>query len=121
MKTMVISGGSSGIGAATVQRFLAEDYFIFNLDLNDSSNSHERLKFIHCDIASVNQIKSAFAMIAQAQQSIDALVCNAGIHFSANVLETSEADFDRLMSINVKSCFFLTQCALPLLLKQKSS
>ena len=118
MKTMVISGGSSGIGAATVKRFLAEGYHVFNLDLQAAALTDRHLQWLHCDIADVNALEQVVQEIAKTTTTIDALVCSAGIHFSADILNSSEADFDRVVNINLKSSFFLTKAILPFMIKQ---
>jgi NAD(P)-dependent dehydrogenase (short-subunit alcohol dehydrogenase family) len=120
MKTVVVSGGSSGIGAATVQRFLQEGYLVFNLDIQQSSFQHSNLHFIRCDLTAIQEIAHAMEKISEKVNVVDALVCSAGRHFSANILNSSEADFDCLININLKSCFFLTQAILPLMIKQNS-
>ncbi|MCD6047966.1 MAG: family oxidoreductase [Gammaproteobacteria bacterium] len=118
MKTVVISGGSSGIGAATAQRFLQENYLVFNLDIQRPLFQHPHLHFIYCDLTSIQAIAHAMEKISEKVSTIEALVCSAGVHFSANILDSSEADFDRIVDINLKSCFFLTQAILPFMIKK---
>lgn len=120
MKTVLISGGSSGIGAAAVNKFLANGYYVINLDLQPASEQHVNLKTVLCDLACIEQLEQAMQQIISEYDSIDALVCNAGVHFSANILNSSLADFDRIININLKSNFFLTKAVLPLMLKQKA-
>ena len=58
--------------------------------------------------------------ISKSTHHIDALVCNAGIDFSSNIETTTEDDFDKVVAINLKGCFFLTQAILPFMKKQNS-
>ena len=119
MKTLIISGGSKGIGAATVGRFLRESYQVIVLGLNEPSTQHPHLQFFKCDVSKVDEIQRVAAKILPSISEIFALVCNAGMHFSANILKTTEKDFDRVMDLNVRSCFFLTQAFLPKMIEQK--
>ena len=119
MPTVIISGGSSGIGFATVQRFLNAGYVVINLDIEPLAFNHEKLVTLLCDVASVEAIENAMVHISTLATSIDVLVCSAGVHFSANLLQSTEADFDRLVNINIKSCFFLSQAVLPWMIKAK--
>lgn len=121
MKTLVISGGSSGIGLATVERFLKADYQVFILDKQKPTQVTKKLFFLPCDVTELTQISAAIQSIMHETQTIDALVCNAGIHFSGTIQETTESDYHRMMDTNFKSAFFLTQALLPLLIANKNS
>ena len=118
-KVVVVSGGSSGIGAAVVDRFLNEDYFVYVLDIKKPMELSPRLIYIHCDMLDIEAIKQSVDVIVKGEMGIDALVCNAGAHFSASLLDSTEADFDRMITLNLKSYFFLTQKILPLMIKNK--
>jgi NAD(P)-dependent dehydrogenase (short-subunit alcohol dehydrogenase family) len=107
-KTCVVTGGSSGIGLSIVKLFEQNNYQVFNLDLSPSSAG----EFCHCDVTDVSQVTEVINNIAK-QQSIDVLVSNAGIHFSANIENTSEADFDKVFNINVKGAYAAVKAVLP--------
>ena len=107
-KTCVITGGSSGIGLSIVKLFQENNYRVFNLDLNPSLIG----EFCECDITNLNQVSDIIYKISQKQQ-IDVLVSNAGIHFSANIENTTEADFDKVLGINVKGAFAAIKAVLP--------
>ena len=107
-KTCVVTGGSSGIGLSIVKLFEQNNYHVFNLDLAPSPDG----EFCHCDVTDVNQVSNIINNIAQ-QQTIDVLVSNAGIHFSANIENTSEDDFDKVFNINVKGAYAAVKAVLP--------
>lgn len=119
MKTLIISGGSSGIGLACVKLFLQKDYRVFNLDRQPPLEEVKSLNYIPCDVSNISDIESAVNKINEQTLQVDALVCNAGVHFSANIQQTTEADYERVMGINFKGSFFLSQAILPLLLAQR--
>ncbi|SEK42447.1 hypothetical protein SAMN05216262_101327 [Colwellia chukchiensis] len=107
-KVCLVTGGSSGIGLAIVKLFLAKNYQVFNLDISASGFG----EFCQCDITNTAQVTEIIAGIA-AQQAIDVLVSNAGIHFSGNIENTTEADLERVFNINVKGAYAAVKAVLP--------
>ncbi|NQZ81710.1 MAG: SDR family oxidoreductase [Colwellia sp.] len=107
-KTCIITGGSSGIGLSIVELFIKNDYLVFNLDLQESELGEYR----QCDVTNTEQVNSIITDIAKEHQ-IDVLVSNAGIHFSGNIENTSESDFDKVMNINVKGAYAAIKAVLP--------
>lgn len=107
-KVCIITGGSSGIGLSIVKLFLSHDYLVFNLDLTSSPFG----EFYHCDVTNVEQVTDIITNISQ-KYTIDVLISNAGIHFSANIENTSETDFDKVLNINVKGAYAAIKAALP--------
>lgn len=107
-KTCIITGGSSGIGLSIVRLFIANNYHVFNLDLQPS----ELGEFRQCDIADVTHVTSIIDKISS-EHHIDVLVSNAGIHFSATIENTSEAELDKVFAINVKGAFAAIKAVLP--------
>lgn len=108
-KTCIVTGGSSGIGLAIVKAFLASNYRVFNLDLKPS----EFGEYKACDMTNTQEVSAHIQSISDETGSIDVLVCNAGIHFSANIENTSEDDLNRLFNINVKGAYAAVKGALP--------
>lgn len=107
-KTCIVTGGSSGIGLSVVKLFLANDYQVFNLDIQPSDIG----QFCPCDITNLDQITNIIDDITQ-HNNIDALVSNAGIHFSATIENTSEEELDNIFSINVKGAYAAMKAVLP--------
>ncbi|MCW8834362.1 MAG: SDR family oxidoreductase [Colwellia sp.] len=107
-KTCVITGGSSGIGLSIVKLFLENGYQVFNLDLSPSPLG----TFCSCDVTNIKQVTDIIEQISE-KQAIDVLVSNAGIHFSANIEGTTEADFDKVFNLNVKGAFAAIKAVLP--------
>jgi len=111
-KVCVITGGSSGIGLSIVELFLANNYQVFNLDLSPQPFTNEACKYLSCDVSNVSQVTEKINEIL-AKNNIDVLVSNAGIHFSANIENTSESEFDRVFNINVKGAYAAVKAVLP--------
>lgn len=107
-KVCVITGGSSGIGLSIATLFVQQGYQVYNLDISPSDVG----KFCSCDITDSQQVSQVINTIAK-QGPIDVLVSNAGIHFSATIEDTSEADFDKVFNINVKGAYAAVKAVLP--------
>jgi len=107
-KTCIVTGGSSGIGLSICQLLQANNYQVFNLDLQPSDIG----TFCHCDITNNQQVANIIDKIAS-QHAIDVLVSNAGIHFSANIENTSEQDLEKVFNINVKGAYNAIKAVLP--------
>lgn len=107
-KTCIVTGGSSGIGLSVVKLFLANNYRVFNLDMQPS----EFGEFCPCDITNLEQVTKIIDGITQ-HHNVDTLVSNAGIHFSATIEDTSEEELDNIFSINVKGAYAAMKAVIP--------
>lgn len=127
MKICLVTGGSRGIGAATATKFAHEGYTVV-VNYNRSEQSARELQCkllaegcdVHlykADISQIDQIKGMFAYVGKWFKHLDVLVNNAGISCVAQCCDVSEDDFDKVLDTNVKSVFFCTREALPLLTK----
>ena len=114
-KVAIVTGGSKGIGLAIIEKFISQDYQVYNLDLVAGPHGH----FVACDVSQLEQVRAAIAGIVAKEQRIDCLICNAGIHFSGSIENTSEQEFDRLFAINVKGAYACIVAVLPSMKAQK--
>ncbi|MGY6744197.1 MAG: SDR family NAD(P)-dependent oxidoreductase [Cecembia sp.] len=117
-KTVIITGGASGIGLAITQRFAEEGHRTIFLDYNSNagtevadslSKTGSHVQFIQTDVSDFNSVRTAFEKIPE---TIDVLVNNAGISHVGNLEETSEEDFERLFQVNVKGIYTCTHAAI---------
>ena len=118
-RVIVITGGSSGIGEACVKKFSHQGDQVFNLDIVNPADSLG--EFIHCDVTKLSNMTQAVHAIVEKHHHIDVVISNAGKHLSANIEETSEKQFDEILSLNFKSAFFLLQASLPHMKEKKDS
>ena len=121
MSTVVITGGSRGIGAAAVKLFAQKGYRVFFL----YEKEHEAAKAvceatgaqaICCDVADAGAVKAAFAQIGH----VDILICNAGIVYTGLMSQMEEAQWNRIFDVNVKGIYHCVNAAMGAFLQTHS-
>ncbi|HPB52299.1 MAG TPA: glucose 1-dehydrogenase [Saprospiraceae bacterium] len=117
-KKAVITGGGSGIGQAICVLFARQGAHVFVLELTEEAGRETRAmitdeggtaEIIACNVAIQQEVDRAFTSIG----TVDILVNNAGIAHIGKADTTSEADFDRVMSVNVKGVYNCIHAAIP--------
>ena len=121
MQTVVITGGSRGIGAAAVELFAARGdrvYFLYEKNHAAASEVAARTgaTAICCDVADGGAVKAAFRQIPE----VDILVCNAGISHYSLMSMLEEAQWDRIFDVNVKGIYHCVNAAMPAFLKKQA-
>ncbi len=125
-KTAIITGGASGIGRETALTFARAGAEVCILDINDIDGQivvndiHEaggNAHYIHCDVTNPFHCEKAINQTIENFGKVDILCNNAGIIRRASVLDTSEADWDRIMAVNVKSVFLMSKVVIPYMQK----
>jgi NAD(P)-dependent dehydrogenase (short-subunit alcohol dehydrogenase family) len=117
-KIAAITGGNTGIGAASVAALQAQGVRCFSIGLPDKEASNAEapdLEFINCDVSDGEQVNRAFAEIRNRAGRLDYLVNSAGTLSYGNVLELSEAEWDRVLGVNTKGPFLCAKAAIPLM------
>jgi NAD(P)-dependent dehydrogenase (short-subunit alcohol dehydrogenase family) len=123
-RRVLITGGGSGIGQATVLRILDEGGRVVAADVSESglkdtvakAEPHgDRLSTVVIDVASEESVKEGVAEAVRALGGLDALVNAAGILRSAHFLDTTLADFEQVLRINLVGTFLVIRAALPAL------
>ena len=123
-KTILITGGASGIGLALVGKFASQGSKVFFIDSNailgkqvekGFQEKGKPVTFLEVDIREESQVLSAIQSIPG---KLDVLINNAGISHIGNLASTSLADFERLFAVNVTGMFLCSQAALPKLIEQ---
>jgi NAD(P)-dependent dehydrogenase (short-subunit alcohol dehydrogenase family) len=121
-KIALITGGASGIGAATARRLASAGASVIVADLNEAAAKVlaaelPGAKAVSMDVTS----RVSIAAGIQGLKRLDILVNNAGIGLVGGIAETEEADFARMMAVNATSVYLVTKAALPLLLAVRGS
>src|SRR5215468_1968176 len=129
-KVAVITGAGSGIGQAIASLFAKQGAQIVVLDIDcdagcatvDSiQRGGGRATCVACDVSNYQEVHNAFQKIESEFRRIDILVNNAGIAHVGNLANTSEEDFDRVYSVNVKGVFLCSQAAIGIMLRQNKA
>ena len=120
-KTIVVTGGSSGIGKKITDEILAAKGRVFVLSknekkiisLNKKYISNKKFLGIQCDVSDENDVKDAFNFINKKTNHIYGLVNNAGINPSRNdILNTSLVDWEDTINTNLKGAFLCSKQAI---------
>src|ERR1700722_4205843 len=120
-KIAVITGGSSGIGLATAQRFVAEGAYVFitgrrAAELEKAKAAIGRnVTAIQGDVADLHDLDRLFAQIQAEKGVIDIVVASAGFIEHARIDDATPEHFDKTFGINARDVFFTVQKALPLM------
>ena len=119
-KVAVITGGNSGIGLATSQRFVSDGAYVF-ITGRRQSELDEAVKQIGTnvsgvqgDVSNLADLDRLYATVKKEKDRIDILFANAGVGELAPLGAITEAHFDKTFGINVKGILFTVQKALPL-------
>ena len=116
-RSVVVTGGASGIGAATAARFLEEGARVCVLD-RDLAGGAAILKAlpglagsIPCDVTRPEQVRAAFDEAARLMDGVDVLINNAGISIRHPFLEITAEEWDRVLAVNLTGVFTVAQTA----------
>jgi NAD(P)-dependent dehydrogenase (short-subunit alcohol dehydrogenase family) len=123
-KTLIVTGGSQGIGAGVVKAFLERGYNVvanaLNMTTSGAFEASERLAMVDGNIAEAGTAAKISEVAKSKFGSIDALVNNAGIYFSKQFTDYTVGDFRSLASVNIEGFLLITQVAVKQMLAQKT-
>ena len=127
-KVAIVTGGNSGIGLAIVLEFARQgaNIVIDYLSHPEATEALEtqvralgnRVIGVKADVSKVADLQMLFARAVEAFGHVDIMVNNAGVETRTSVLDTTEAQYDQVLSVNLKSAFFGTQLAAQQMIKQ---
>ena len=126
-KIAVITGGGSGIGKAISTTFARQGAVVYILEMDEkgAASTVEEItteggkgSFFKCNIADQHEVKAVIAQITREHPAIHILVNNAGIAHIGQADTTAEADFDRVVAVNIKGVYNCLHETIPFM-KQK--
>jgi 3-oxoacyl-[acyl-carrier protein] reductase len=126
-RVAIVTGATGGIGRATVKAFAKSGASVVLADLNpthlgsltDEINSYGRQALaVQVDVSKKVQIETMVHKTLETFGRIDILVNNAGIAQTVSIMELTEADWDLMMAVNLKSVLFCSQAVIPTMIQQ---
>src|SRR5207244_2104114 len=116
-KRVLITGGASGIGAATAARFLKEGSAVVVLDRD--SPARERIRHelpelagtVDADVSDFKQVQAALEDAVRLMGGVDVLINNAGISIRHNFLDITPEEWDKVIAVNLTGVFYMAQAA----------
>jgi meso-butanediol dehydrogenase / (S,S)-butanediol dehydrogenase / diacetyl reductase len=116
-KRVLITGGASGIGAATAARFLEEGSSVVVLDRDAQGRKQIQEKLpnlggtVDADVSNLKQVQAAFAEAVRLMGGVDVLINNAGISIRHNFLDITPEEWDKIVAVNLTGVFYVAQTA----------
>jgi len=116
-KRVLITGGASGIGAATAARFLEEGAAVCVLDRDDKGRELIQKQLpdlagtVAADVSDLKQVQSAFHDAVELMGGVDVLINNAGISIRHNFLDITPEEWHRIIAVNLTGVFYMAQTA----------
>ncbi len=126
MKTAVITGAASGLGKAIAMKFAQQNWQIIVADIQDEAgkavvdkinHSGGQAHYFHCDIGQVADFKALADFTEATTGNCHFLANNAGIASTGTLMETDEAEWERMLSLDLMSCIRGSKAFIPLLKK----
>lgn len=108
-KTVLITGGSSGIGRVTVDLFLKNKNKVINIDKKKLNLKKKDYHFYEYDLENTEKIESLLKTIYLKIKNIDILILNAGICPFEKFFNIEKKTFDKVLNVNQKTPFFITK------------
>jgi meso-butanediol dehydrogenase/(S,S)-butanediol dehydrogenase/diacetyl reductase len=116
-KRVLITGGASGIGAATAARFLEEGSAVVVLDRDGRGRAQIQSQLpklagtVDADVSNLTQVQAAFAEAVRLMGGVDVLINNAGISIRHNFLDITPEEWDKTIAVNLTGVFYMAQTA----------
>jgi glucose 1-dehydrogenase len=126
-KTVLITGGAKGIGYAMARQFISEGAQIVIADVDEIAGAKcveefgGKCLFVKTDVSKTGDVQNLVAEALKAFGTIDVLINNAAVVHAAEFLDLTEADFDRVIGINLKGAFMVGQTVAKQMVKQVES
>lgn len=122
-RNALVTGGARGIGLGCAKRLLEDGARVLLVDVEDEAGeaaaqalaqefgATDRVAYRHCDVGDAEQVEAAVRQVVDDWGCMDIVVANAAIVHGADFLDLEEADFDRVLRINLKGVFLVGQHA----------
>ncbi len=117
-KVIIVTGGTSGIGEACTRHFVEKGAQVVCASIQDAEGAAlaaelEAVEFVHTDVSDEESVKQLVAKTVELFGRVDAVHCNAGVWARGLVTDFNEADWNKVMGVNVKGVFLTAKHAIP--------
>jgi NAD(P)-dependent dehydrogenase (short-subunit alcohol dehydrogenase family) len=117
-RRVLVTGAASGIGRAIVERYVGEGARVALVDLEREAAEHARVAAgaelaVAADVTDGSAVNAAVAAAVEALGGLDGVVNNAGIPMVGRVEDLAEADWDRVLAVNLKAAYLVSRAAWP--------
>jgi len=127
-KVALVTGGARGIGRSIVEKLLDSGCKIMIADVLDEVGNQAAAElsargetaYVHCDVTSAADAQNAVEKTVERFGKIDILVNNAGITKDTLIIKMDESAWDRVLNINLKGAFLMSQAAVKVMMKARS-
>jgi NAD(P)-dependent dehydrogenase (short-subunit alcohol dehydrogenase family) len=121
-KTILITGGSGGIGAAVASAFVDVGASVIITDIKPPRKSSDQLLFLQADASSEKEVKQVLEHIGREYGGIDILFNNSGVWIPGKTtLQFDGEEFDKVLKINFKSAMWFVKYGIPRMPKKETS
>ncbi|MBG88823.1 MAG: dehydrogenase [Verrucomicrobiales bacterium] len=124
-KIIIVTGGTSGIGEACTRHFAEQGAKVVCASIQTAEGEAlaaelDVVTFVHTDVSDEESVKALIAKTVELHGRVDAVHCNAGVWAKGEVTDFNEADWNKVMGVNVKGVFWTAKHAVPELEKAAS-
>jgi len=113
MRTIIITGANGNLGSAVVKKFLDEKYKVIGVDHDDNhlgfTKGNSNFEFKTADLSKENEASTFIQGVTSGNKKIDGALLLVGGFAMGSIDKTSEADIDKMISLNFKTAFFLAR------------
>ena len=130
MKKILITGAASGLGKAIAKLYAGKGWLVLVVDIQDDlgndfvtelNTAGYHAEYYHCDIGQHKEFISLFEQVSSKHDSLDILVNNAGVASAGKLENTNQAEWSRLINLDLLSVVYGTKALLPLLKQSKKA
>jgi len=121
-KVTIVTGACSGIGLSTARLFAEQGAAVLMADIGEPGDqslelltANSRVTFFQTDVSRAQDVEALFDQVESTYGRLDVLVNNAGVELAKQIVDTTEEEWDSLMSVNLKGVFLCSRAAIDLM------
>lgn len=112
--SVLIAGGSGGLGRAVAEHFAKRGIFVFSGDIKPHADEREGIRQISMDVTSAESVEAALSYIKTKTERLQAVIYLAGVYMMDSFVEVDERSYKRMLDINLLGAYRVNKAFLPL-------